>query len=106
MAEPRNRAQFKDYILRRLGYPVQQINVDDEQIEDRIDDALYVYRDYHYEGSERFFMKHQVTQQDIDNGYISVPEHVIGITRVLPLLGSSNSSQLFNIRYHMSLDLL
>ncbi len=53
MAKPTTRAQFKDYCLRRLGHPVIQINVDDDQIEDRIDDALSFWSDYHYDGTEK-----------------------------------------------------
>jgi hypothetical protein len=52
MAIPASRQQFKEYILRRLGAPVIDINVDDEQVEDRIDDAIAKYRDYHYDGTE------------------------------------------------------
>lgn len=107
MAEPVNRTQFKDYILRRLGYPVQQINIDDEQVEDRIDDALSYFREYHFDGAERVFLKHLVTTQDLENGYITVPEIVVGVIRCLPLYGSGgSSSNLFNVRYQLSLDLL
>jgi hypothetical protein len=48
MASPATRTQFKDYCLRRLGWPVININVDDEQVEDRIDDALQFFHDYHF----------------------------------------------------------
>ena len=52
MAIPATRKEFKDYCLRRLGSPVIDINVDDQQVEDRIDEALLYYRDYHYDGTE------------------------------------------------------
>lgn len=66
MSKPTTRSQFKDYCLRRLGITVIQINVDDDQVEDRIDDALQFFEDYHYDGTEKIFMKHQFTQDDID----------------------------------------
>ena len=64
------RQQFIDYCLRRLGHPVIQINVDDDQVNDRIDDALAFFNDYHYDGCEKLYMKHQITQQDIDRGWM------------------------------------
>ena len=59
MAKPTTRQTFKDYCLRRLGHPVIQINVDDDQVEDRIDDALQFFEDYHFDGCEKIYMKHQ-----------------------------------------------
>ena len=79
MANPRSRTQLKDYCLRRLGHPVVEINIDEDQMQDRIDDALEFYRDYHFDGTERTFLKHQVTQTDIDNEYISIPTNIQGI---------------------------
>jgi hypothetical protein len=52
MATPRTRTEFKEYCLRRLGHPVIQINIDDDQLDDRVDDALAFYHDYHYDGME------------------------------------------------------
>jgi hypothetical protein len=74
MAKPSTREQLKDYCLRRLGYPVVQINVDDSQIEDRVDDALQFFAEYHFDGVERTYFKKQVTQTDIDRGYIVLTE--------------------------------
>jgi hypothetical protein len=104
MAVPSSRTELKDYCLRRLGYPVVDINVDDEQVEDRIDDALKYYQDYHYDGTERIFLKHQITQEDKDNEYITIPEAVIGVVRVFDIGDSLNSSNLFNIRYQIHLN--
>lgn len=56
-----SRQQLIDYCLRRLGFPVIEINVDDDQISDRIDDALQMYQEYHFDGVEKTFFKHQVT---------------------------------------------
>ena len=61
MAAPATRQQLIDYCLRKLGHPVTEINVDDDQVEDRIDDAFQYYRDYHYDAVQRIFMKHMVT---------------------------------------------
>jgi len=59
-----------DYCLRRLGAPVIEINVDPDQVDDRIDDALQFYQEYHSDATLRVYLKHQVTQTDIDNRYI------------------------------------
>jgi len=56
MAKPTTRQTFKDYCLRRLGHPVIQINVDDDQVEDRIDDALQFFEDYHFDGVEKTYL--------------------------------------------------
>jgi len=100
MASPATRAQLKDYCLRKLGFPVIDINVDDDQLEDRIDDALQKFRDYHYDGTEEIYLAHQVTDGDIANTYINVSDNIIGVTRLLPISSgsiSSSSSQGFNI---------
>ena len=65
MSHPSSRTELKDYCLRRLGFPVIDINVDDDQLEDRIDDTLYMYRNYHFDGTERCYLAHQVTPGDI-----------------------------------------
>jgi hypothetical protein len=61
VAAPATRQQLVDYCLRKLGHPVTEINVDDDQVEDRIDDAFQYYRDYHYDAVQRIFLKHKVT---------------------------------------------
>ena len=71
MATPNSRQTLKDYCLRQLGHPVLEINVDDDQIEDRIDDALQIFQDYHFEGTQKLLLKHQITGTTInffDNG--------------------------------------
>ena len=55
MATITNRQDFTDYCLRRLGFPVIQINVDDDQVQDRIDDALQYWQDYHYDGLQKVY---------------------------------------------------
>jgi len=65
MAVPRTRAEFKEYCLRKLGKPVIEINVDDDQVEDRIDEALKYYMDYHFDGTSKVFYKHVFTESNL-----------------------------------------
>ena len=104
MAVPSTRSAFKEYCLKRLGKPVIDINIDEEQCEDRIDEALKYYQDYHYDGTERVLLKHQITSSDITNGYITLADEVIGVSRVLDLGQAVQSSNLFNIRYQIHLN--
>ena len=87
-----SRTTLQDYCLRRLGHPVIEINVDDEQMSDRLDDALEYFAEYHFDGVEKVFLKHTVTQDDIDNEYIAMDDPaspvggpVISVLRVLPI---------------------
>lgn len=64
MATPTTRKEFKEYCLRKLGKPVIEINVDDDQVEDRIDEALKYYWDYHFDGSERLYYKYMIQESD------------------------------------------
>ena len=68
MAKPTTREELKDYCLRQLGAPVLEINVADEQVEDLLDDALQLFHERHFDGVERMYLKHQLTQDDIDRG--------------------------------------
>ena len=61
MATPNSKATFKEYIKRALGAPVLEINVDDDQFDDRIDEALQYFHNYHYDGSIKTYLKHQMT---------------------------------------------
>lgn len=72
MASVRTRKKLIDYALRALGAPVIEINVDDDQVEDRVDDAIRFFSEYHFDGVERVYLKYQIQQADIDNGYISI----------------------------------
>jgi len=74
-----------DYCLRRLGAPVTEINVDDEQISDRIDDAIEFFQEYHFDGVEKVFLKHTMTQTDIDNEYIAAADPIVSVLRILPV---------------------
>ena len=105
MAAPTTRSAFKEYCLRRLGKPVIEINVDEDQVEDRIDDALRYYWDYHYDGTEKIYYKHLVTDTDKTNKYITVPDNVIGAVNLFNIADPSiRSDDLFNIRYQIALN--
>ena len=65
MATPNTKASLKEHCLRSLGKPVIEINVDDDQVDDRIDDALQYFAQYHYDGVERMYLKYQVTADDV-----------------------------------------
>ena len=87
-----SRTLLKEYCLRRLGAPVIEINIDEEQCDDRVDDALEFFAEYHFDGVEKVFLKHTITQTDIDNEYIAMDDPaspvggpVIGVLRVLPI---------------------
>ncbi len=68
MAKPTNRQELVDYCLRKLGAPVLEINVDDDQVDDAIDDAIQLFQERHFDGVERMYLKYQLTQADIDRG--------------------------------------
>jgi len=105
MAVPNSRSEFKEYCLRKLGKPVIEINVDDDQVEDRIDEALKFYWDYHFDGSEMTYYKHQITDQNVIDKYITLPENIIGAVSVFPIGDPTiNSQDLFNIRYQIALN--
>jgi hypothetical protein len=102
----KSRGELIDYCLRALGAPVLEINVDEEQVEDRIDEALQYYQDFHSDAIIRNYRKHQITQQDIENRFITLPENVIFITRIFPLRSSNpfTDGGLFDVDYQVHLD--
>ena len=68
MAKPSTRQELINYCLRRLGAPVLEINVDDDQIDDLVDDALQYFQERHFDGVERMYLKYKITQDDLDRG--------------------------------------
>ena len=130
MAKPSSRQELIDYCLRQLGAPVIEINVAQEQIEDRLDDALQLFQERHFDGVTRTYLKYKVNQNDIDqargkvnvgittvtgeynnfvfeeNGnYLQIPDSVIGINRVLKFEGTNNmSSGMFSMKYQLFLN--
>lgn len=103
-SKPATREELKQYCLRQLGAPLLEINVADEQIEDRIDDAISYYHDYHFDGTQKVYLAHQVTQTDINNKYIDIPESVIGVINIFDIGDSYSTNNLFNIRYQIALN--
>lgn len=105
MAVPTSRFEFKEWCLRKLGKPVIEINVDDDQVNDRVDEALRYFWDYHFDGTEKLYYKHQITSVDIANQYITLPENIIGAVRIFPIGDPTiSSSDIFNIRYQIALN--
>lgn len=104
MAQPTTRAEFREYCLRKLGKPVIEINVDHDQIEDRLDEALSYYWDYHFDGTEKTYVKHQVTQQNKDDKYLPVPENVIGVVNLFPISTGLVGSGIFSAKYQFILN--
>ena len=114
-----SRTTLQDYCLRRLGHPVIEINVDDEQISDRMDDALEYFAEYHFDGVEKVFLKHKITQVDIDNEYIDMTDPdsdvtgqeypdggpVLSVRRVLPVANfNAFQTGFFNEEFQLRLN--
>lgn len=73
-----NRQELKDYCLRRLGFPVIEINVDDDQLEDRIEDAIEFWQEYHFDGVERMYMKAEVTASTLKIVETTAASFIVG----------------------------
>ena len=134
MAKPSTRQGLIDYCLRQLGAPVLEINVDDDQIDDLVDDAIQYFNERHYDGVEKMYLKYKITQDDVDRGkaqgttgtgivnttatdtsgttfnfyetsnYIQVPDSVIGIEKIFKFDTSSISGGMFSIKYQLFLN--
>lgn len=99
-----SRQDLIDYCLRKLGAPVVEINVDEDQIEDRVDEAIQFYQEYHSDAIADDYFKLVITAEDVENGFITVPEELTVIKRVLPITDSQMSSGMFNAQYQMMLN--
>ena len=134
MAQPSTRQELIDYCLRKLGAPVLEINVAQEQIEDLVDDAVQYFQERHFDGVYPTFLKYQVTQDDIDRGkasglsgvgissisavgagttftyyensnYLQVPDFVVGVNKIFTYEGTNSiSSGMFSIKYQLFLN--
>ena len=129
MSKPSTRQELIDYCLRRLGYPVLEINVDDDQIDDLVDDAIQHFQEYHYDGIQRVYLKHKITAAEKDTlktgittttatstvgvtsvnwtegqNFLQLPDHVLGVEKVFKMDNSTISSGLFNIKYQLFLN--
>ena len=125
MATPSTRETLKQYCLRNLGKPVIDINVDDDQVEDRIDEALQYFAQYHVDGVERMYLNYLVTADDITrmttdasesvtensvtttykraDNFLVVPSSVISVINVFPLSDRANLN-MFDVRYQLRLN--
>lgn len=122
MAQPSSRQELIDYCLRKLGAPVLEINVAQEQVEDLVDDALQLFQERHFDGVYQTYLKYQVTQEDIDRGrakgidgvgvsstsassvgigtityyensnYLPIPSHIVGVNKIFHFEGSNSIS--------------
>ena len=103
MASPTSRQTLIDFCRRRLGEPVIEINIDDDQVEDKVDDAIQMYQEFHSDATYRTYVKHQITQTDIDNEYIPVSSDILYISNVFPINPLFSDADMFDIRYQMAL---
>jgi hypothetical protein len=103
MARPTTRQGLVDYCLRALGAPVLEINIDDDQIEDRLDEAIQFYQEYHNDGVHRVFYKHVITQEDFDNSYFTLPDSLICVLRVMNI-NRGDAADMFSVKYQMYLN--
>lgn len=101
MAKLTSRQDLKEYCLKKLGAPVVEINVADEQVEDRLDDAFQFYREYHYDAVELVYLKHQFTAEEITQQYVEMNDLVVGVNRILPFTARSRGLDIFDIRYQI-----
>jgi len=104
MSIPASREDLKTWCKRQLGFPVIQINIDEDQLDDCIDLGFQYFREFHYDGTERYYLKYQLTSTDITNEYIPIPPNVIGVTRVLSPNDSTNIGNIFDINYQLRLN--
>jgi hypothetical protein len=129
MAQPSSRAELKEYCLKQLGKPVLEINVDDDQIDNLMDDAIQYFHERHFDGIERVYLKHKlqpgekeiirsgiqtttgtssvgistVTWEEATN-FLKLPDTIIGVNSVFKVDSSTISSGLFNIKYQIFLN--
>ena len=105
MANPANREQLIEYCKRKLGEPVLEVNVDDDQIEDRIDEAIQYWQEYNSDAVYKVYVSYQVTETDVTNKYITLDNDVLYVTRLIPIGHSEGSNtNMFDIKYQMMLN--
>ena len=97
MAEPTTRTEFKAWCKRKLGYPVIDINVDDDQVDDRVDEAIQYWNIFMQNGQQRMYLKHKLTADDVQRSKTNAEETAVakgtGASEVsTSILGSAASS--------------
>ena len=98
-----NRAEFGEWCLRKLGKPVIAINVAPSQVEDRVNEAIQTYQGKHFDATEKEWVAYRLTQLDVDNGYITTPEGIQIVDKIMPLTKVYGYFQLdgnFNLAYN------
>jgi hypothetical protein len=99
MAQPSSRQELIDYCKRKLGAPVLEINVADEQIDDLVDDAIQYFQERHFDGVSQMFLKYQITQNDIDRGRAPGGDNpTAGIVTTTATTNIAGSSVTFNYK--------
>lgn len=99
-----------DYAMRSLGEPVIKVNVTEEQISDRLSDTIEKFAEFHFNGTQRAYITHQITADDVENRYIRIPDNVVGIARVFSFVDGSatgtatSNSGLFSVQYQVRLN--
>jgi hypothetical protein len=129
MATPSTKATLKSYCLRALGYGVIDINVSDDQADDRLDEALQYFAQYHYDGIEKMYLKHLITSDEVTRArsdasttatdtadssitatwkegknFIPIPNSVVSVVQVFPFTDTGGGSNMFDIRYQLRLN--
>ena len=113
MATITNRQDFINYCKRRLGFPVIEINVDDDQVNDRIDDALQYWQDYHFDGLQKVYWIKVLDDNDLANRYLDATQardaqgntlEIAGVTRIFPISDSQANVNMFDLRYQLRLN--
>lgn len=104
MANPSSRQGLIDYCKRRLGDPVIEVNVDEDQLEDRVDEALQYFREYHSDATYRGYMQHLVTADDVTNKYITISSSVQQVTKLFKVSSALFTRNMFSIKYQMHLN--
>lgn len=113
MAAITNREEFTQYCLRRLGFPVIELNLDEDQINDRVDDALQYWQDYHFDGTQKIYYIKKINQDDINQKFIDLSDvkdssnnqlEIIGVTRIFPVTDSQANVNMFDLRYQLRLN--
>lgn len=99
-----NKEEFKMYCLRALGFPVSSsIEIDDDQMNDRVEYALQKYYTFHYDGSEKVFMRFEVSDNDKINRYLTISPDILGVTDILDMNTTfTRANSLFSIRYQIA----
>jgi len=104
MATPNSRQNLIDYCLRALGEPVLEVNVDPDQIEDRVDEALQYWQEYHSEATYKTYVSHLVGDSDVSNQYVDLDSDVLWVNRLFRVSTGSTGAGMFDIKYQFILN--